>query len=138
MNKYLVLVLLACSVAAQAQTAGKPITKSGGPVVQVQKLPPVDEVTLLRARVKQLEAKVAELKRQNDALIKDAQAAKANMPRCSADLRTSSSALGSRECWPYQCDSVVGTCLMSCATSNDCSPGTLCDVAAARCVSVPQ
>lgn len=106
--------------------------------MQAQKLPPVDEATLLRARVKQLENKVAELKRQNDALIKDAQAAKANMPHCSADLRTSSSAMGSRECSPYACDSVVGTCLMSCATSNDCTPGSLCDVGAARCVNVPQ
>ncbi len=138
MNKFLVLVLLGCSIAVQAQTSGKPITKSGGPAVQAQKLPPVDEVTLLRARVKQLEAKVAELKRQNDALIKDAQAAKANMPRCSADLRTSSSALGSRECAPYACDSVVGTCLMSCATTDDCTPGYLCDIPAGRCVNIPR
>ncbi len=69
-------------------------------------------------------------------LVKDSQTAKANVPHCSADLQTSSSAQGSRECSPYACDAVVGTCLMSCATTNDCNPGAVCDVPAARCVTV--
>lgn len=141
MNKLavVVVVLFAVFISVQAQAPSKPVIKPGGSNIQVQKVAAqVDPVTSLQAQVRVLRSQVQELKRQIDILVKDSQTAKANMPRCSEDLRTSSSALGSRECSPYACDSVVGTCLMSCATTNDCSPGNVCDIQAARCVNPMQ
>lgn len=138
MKQLLAVVFLALPVLVQAQAPSKPAVKTGGPAIQVQRLAQVDPVTSLQAEVRVLRAQVKELKRQLDMLVKESQTAKANVPHCSADLRTSSSAQGSRDCTPYACDQVVGTCLMSCATTNDCNPGAVCDVAAARCVTVPQ
>ncbi len=137
MNKFVAVVFLACAIGACAQTPAKPAVKMSGPATQVQRVQvPVDPVASLQAQVRVLRAQVQELKRQIDMLVKDSQTAKANVPHCSADLQTSSSAQGTRECSPYACDAVVGTCLMSCATTNDCNPGAVCDVAAARCVTV--
>ncbi len=137
MNKFFVVVLLSVSIAVQAQTPAKPAAKAGGPAAQVQRTMPVDPIASLQAQVRGLRLQVQELKRQIDMLAKDSQTAKANVPHCSADLRTSSSAQGTRQCAPYACDPVVGTCLMSCATTDDCNPGAVCDIEAARCVVVP-
>ncbi len=141
MNKLVVAVVvsIALSVAVQAQAPSKPAVRPGAPSIQVQRVAAeVDPVASLQAQVRQLRAQVQELKRQLDMLVKDSQTAKANVPHCSADMQTSSSAQGSRDCAPYACDAVVGTCLMSCATTNDCNPGSVCDIQAARCVNVSQ
>lgn len=139
MNKFVILVLLGVSIAAQAQMSAKPAVKIGGPNLQIHKTQmQVDPVASLQAQVRVMRAQIQELKRQIDMLVKDSQTAKANVPHCSADLQTSSSAQGSRQCSPYACDPVVGTCLLSCATTNDCNPGSVCDIVAARCVTVPQ
>ncbi len=134
MNKFVVVVLLGISMAVQAQAPAKPVFKTGGPAAQVSRNMQVDPVVSLQAQVNVLRAQVKELKRQLDMVVKESQAAKANVPHCSADFRTSSSAQGSRQCGPYACDPVVGTCLMSCATTDDCEPGNVCDIQAARCV----
>lgn len=137
MNKFLLVVFLGVSTFACAQAPSKPVVKMGGPAVQMQKAQvAVDPVASLQAQVRVMRAQIQELKRQIDMLVKDSQTAKANVPHCSADLQTSSSAQGMRQCSPYACDAVVGTCLMSCATTNDCNPGSVCDVGAARCVTV--
>jgi hypothetical protein len=94
----------------------------------------VDPVVVLQHQVAQLQAQVKELRRQLDLVAKDANAARTSIPKCSADLRESLSPSGTRECQPCLCDSVVGTCLMSCATSADCTPGTNCDMEVGRCV----
>lgn len=136
MGKFLVVTLLALCVGVQAQspaTKQMPTVRMGPGVAQAGKVQ-IDPVTSLQAQVRVMRAQIQELKRQLDLVLKDAQMAKANVPHCSADQRTSSSAQGSRDCAPYSCDSVVGTCLMSCATTNDCTPGAVCDVGAARCV----
>jgi hypothetical protein len=138
MKELLILVCLGVSIGSAAQTQGKPAVKMGGPAAQAQKTQvQVDPVASLQAQVRVMRAQIQELKRQIDMLVRDSQTAKANVPHCSADLQTSSSAQGSRQCSPYACDQVVGTCLMSCATTNDCNPGAVCDVGAARCVTVP-
>jgi hypothetical protein len=137
MKKLLLLVLLGVSIGAAAQVQGNTTVKMGGSAVQVQKTQvQVDPVASLQAQVRVMRSQIQELKRQIDILAKDSQTAKANVPHCSADLQTSSSAQGSRQCSPYACDQVVGTCLMSCATTNDCNPGTVCDIAAARCITL--
>lgn len=136
MRKFLILTLLAFCVAAQAQSPARkevPTVKVAPGMTQLGKAQ-VDPVASLQAQVRVMRAQIQELKRQLDLVLKDAQMARANVPQCSADLRTSSSAQGSRSCEPYACDAVVGTCLMSCATTNDCAPGTACDIGAARCV----
>jgi len=93
----------------------------------------VDPVVVLQRQVAQLQAQVKELRRQLDLVAKDANAARNNIPKCSADLRESSSPGGTRECQPYLCDAVGGSCLMSCATSSDCTPGTNCNMEIGRC-----
>ena len=92
-----------------------------------------DPVQTLQRQVAQLQAQVKELRRQLDMVMADAKAAHNNIPKCSADYRQSASPNGTRDCEPYMCDAVSGACLMSCATTNDCTPGTACNMENGRC-----
>jgi hypothetical protein len=133
MYRFLLAVFLATAAFMHAQA--KPATTN----MQVnrnanlaQRAVQVDPVMVLQRQVAQLQAQVKELRRQLDLVAKDANAARSNIPKCSADLRESSSPGGTRACQPYQCDPVAGSCLMSCATSEDCTPGTNCDMGIGR------
>lgn len=136
MPRFLLAVFLAAATAMQAQA--KPATNT----VQVnknvniaQRTAQIDPVVVLQRQVAQLQAQVKELRRQLDMVAKDATAARNNIPKCSADLLESSSPSGSRACQPYRCDAVAGSCLMSCATSDDCASGTACDMGNGRCTT---
>ena len=93
----------------------------------------VDPVVALQRQVAQLREQVKELRRQMDLVAKDATTFRNSVPHCSADYRSSSSNNGTRDCEPYLCDAVSGSCLMSCATSSDCTPGTNCNMEIGRC-----
>jgi hypothetical protein len=140
MRKIFLLVCLfaACYASAQTSrsTAGIAVQQNRPNALQQRNMQ-VDPVQTLQKQVSHLQLQVRELRRQLDLLMKDAAAARNSIPKCTDDLLTSSSSSGRRDCAPYLCDSVVGTCLMSCATSNDCSPGNLCDMTAGRCVAAP-
>lgn len=137
MKKILLTVMLAaaCCCTAQAQTIKKNENVKIATPAQNPALRQVDEVTALRSQNAKLKQQVATLKKQVDQLLADAAKAKAAMPHCSVDGRTSTSGQGSRDCQPYNCDIVTGACMQGCATSDDCQPGTLCDMGApGRCV----
>lgn len=54
---------------------------------------------------------------------------------CSTDLSESIPKSGPRQsCAPYRCDPSTGACRTTCAKSDDCAPGSVCDPAATRCV----
>lgn len=136
MRKTLVCLCLLAAASYACAQAAKPAT---GVMAQqnklgIQRSVQVDPVQTLQRQVARLQGQVRELRRQMDLLIKDANAARNSIPKCSDDLRESFSPSGRRSCEPYACDPVVGTCLMSCATTNDCSPGTVCDMEPGRCV----
>ena len=130
MKKTLLLSLLAASsVMAFGQAAPNktvPLTgvKVNSPVKDAART--IDEKALLRAQNTRLKTQVQALKQQVDQLLADAKKAKENQPHCSADLKTSMSGLGSRDCWPNACDVVTGSCLQACVTSDDCQGGTAC------------
>lgn len=133
MRKCLVLMLLFCSAAmfGQSKTDVRKVGNVGN--VQALRAQVTPEVALQR-QVDLLKIQVKELKKQLDMVAQQTSAIKNSFPKCSADLQTSSSNLGTRDCAPYACDSVVGTCLMQCATTFDCARGYTCDIEAARCV----
>lgn len=133
MRRFLLAAFLAAASLMHAQ--GKPAVSN----VQVNRNAnlaraiQVDPVVVLQHQVAQLQAQVKELRRQLDLVVKDANAARNSIPKCSADYRQSSSPSGTRECEPYLCDAVSGSCLMSCATTSDCTPGTNCNMEVGRC-----
>lgn len=133
MYRFLLVAFLATSGFMHAQakpaTTNMQVNRNANLARAVQ----VDPVVVLQRQVAQLQAQVKELRRQLDLVAKDANAARSNIPKCSVDLRESSSPGGTRACEPYLCDSVVGSCLMSCATSSDCTPGTNCNMDIGRC-----
>ena len=133
MSRLLLAAFLATSMFAQAQA--KPATSNMqiNRNANIQKMVQVDPVTVLQRQVAQLQAQVKELRRQLDLVAKDANAARSNIPKCSVDLHESSSPGGTRQCEPYLCDPVAGACLMSCATSADCTGGTNCNMEIGRC-----
>ncbi len=143
MRKKVLVCLLAVAWCAgvQGQTPTKRIEIQRPAVataVQPNRIP-VDPKTMLEAQVNVLKHQVQELKKQINLLMAEANKAKANVPHCSADYKASSSALGSRDCWPYTCDNVSGACFQACATSNDCQGGTNCCIragAVGECTSV--
>jgi hypothetical protein len=133
MSRLLLAVLLATSVFMHAQAKPATTNMQVNRNLNVARAVQVDPVVVLQRQVAQLQAQVKELRRQLDMVAKDANAARINIPKCSADLRESSSPGGTRECQPYVCDPVGGSCLMSCATSSDCTPGTNCNMEIGRC-----
>jgi len=135
MRKMLLAVLLGAATLVHAQAKPATNMQVARPNNVARSAMQADPVVVLQRQVAMLQTQVKELKRQLDMVLKDSAAARGAMPRCSADMRVSSSSNGSRDCEPYLCDSVVGTCLMSCATSADCAGGFLCDIEAARCVT---
>ncbi len=132
MKKALLVLFLTAAICglafAQTGTTNKTNTVTNMKVVNPGKdlAKSVDENALLRAQVARLKLQVQLLKSQVNQLMADAQKAKENQPHCSADLKTSMSGQGSRDCWPNACDVVTGTCLQACVTSNDCQAGTAC------------
>jgi len=135
MRKLLLVILLATPLLMQGQA------KTAISNVQVNRnianIRQVDPVVSLQRQVAQLRAQVKELRRQLDLVAKDAAAFRSNVPHCSADYRSSSSSQGLRDCEPYLCDDVSGSCLMSCATSSDCTNGTSCNMDNGRCEYPP-
>lgn len=139
MRKFLLLMTLYATTALFAQNPPNTQVKKMGTVSNVQAVHAqvAPEVSLQR-QVDILRIQVKELKKQIDVIAQQTAAIKNSFPRCSADLQTSSSNLGSRDCAPYACDIVVGTCMTQCATSDMCARGFLCDVGAGQCVPAPR
>jgi serine protease inhibitor ecotin len=131
MQKLLIPALLLAATFMQAQS--KPAVNNVQVNRNMANLRQVDPVVALQRQVAQLRDQVKELKRQLDLLAKDAAAYRNSMAHCSADYRTSSSSSGTRDCEPYICDAVSGNCLMACATSSDCTSGTVCNMEIGRC-----
>lgn len=133
MSRFLLAVLITSSVLMQAQTKPATSNMQVNRNVNIARAAQVDPVVVLQRQVAQLQAQVKELRRQLDMVAKDANAARSTIPKCSVDYHQSSSPSGSRDCEPYMCDAVSGSCLMSCATSSDCTPGTSCNMEIGRC-----
>ncbi len=133
MQKLFFAFVLVASTLVNAQT--KPVISNtqANRNANVARMMQADPVQTLQRQVAQLQAQVKELRRQLDMVMADAKAAHNNIPRCSTDYRQSSSPNGTRHCEPYTCDAVSGACLMSCATTNDCTPGTACNMENGRC-----
>lgn len=139
MRKLLPLLLLFCATALFAQNPPNTQVKKMGPISNVQALhAQVSPEVALQRQVDLLKIQVKELKKQLDMVAQQTAAIKNSFPKCSSDLQTSSSNLGSRDCAPYACDIVVGTCMTQCATSDQCARGFLCDVGAGQCVPAPR
>ncbi len=133
----LVLAVAALLVMAQAQSNNKKmdLQPATTPTNNATRQIKVDEVVVLRAQNAKLKQQVEQLQKQIEQLKADAVKAKAALPHCSNDLRTSASGQGSRNCAPYNCDQVTGACMQICATTEDCQLGTVCDMGTpGRCV----
>lgn len=133
MQKLLFAVLLVAATLMQAQTKPAVSNVQVNRNANLARAMQADPVQVLQRQVAQLQAQVKELRRQLDMVMADAKAAHNNIPKCSADYRQSSSPSGTRDCEPYLCDAVSGSCLMSCATTSDCTPGTACNMEIGRC-----
>jgi cell division protein FtsB len=133
MQKLLFVVVLATATLAQAQAKPAVSNMQVNRSANIARTMQADPVKTLQRQVTQLQAQVKELRRQLDMVMADAKAAHNNIPKCSADYRQSSSPGGTRDCEPYMCDAVSGSCLMSCATTSDCVPGTACNMEIGRC-----
>jgi cell division protein FtsB len=136
MSKILLVAFLAAATLAQAQTKSAVSNVQVNRNVQISRAVQVDPVVALQRQVAQLREQVKELRRQLDLVAKDSVAYRNSIAHCSTDYRQSSSNQGTRDCEPYLCDAVSGSCLMSCATSSDCVGGTNCNMDIGRCETV--
>lgn len=138
MRKMIVVLLLTCASALFAQVQANTPVKKAGTVSNIQMRAQVAPEVTLQRQIDAMKIQIKELKKQLDMVAQQTASIKNSFPRCSADLQTSSSSLGSRGCAPYACDVVVGTCMTQCATSDMCAQGYLCDVGAGQCVPAPR
>jgi len=127
--------------------------------IQVQPAPP-DQVAFdpamtpetARAAIDKLKAKNRELRQQMTLTLGDLQSVRTQLDeitRAGGSLvraqcvspalsrRTDGGAEENCHASGYVCGGVEGTCLRQCTTSNQCAPGFVCDVGAARCVVPP-
>src|SRR5512138_1356306 len=102
---FAVCVLL-CAIASFGQAPQRTEVKKVGNIGNVAALAQVAPEVRLQRQVDLLKIQVRELKKQLDLVAQQTSAIKDSFPKCSADLQTSSSNLGSRDCAPYACDVV--------------------------------
>jgi hypothetical protein len=98
----------------------------------------VDETTLLKNRVMSLRKSVVALQSRVATLEEQLRAMTARTSFVCRDVGTSANGAGGTEsCAPYACNYLDGRCRASCATSDHCAPGYLCDTSVQHCVPPP-
>ena len=159
MRRGLLILSLAVAAAVPVLAQIQPVTiKRPAPVmIQPIQQPPSDTASIepwmtpetAKAAIEKLQAKNRDLRGKMEVTLADLQAVRTQldeMTRAGGSLvraQCASPALsrrtdggGEENCHAsgYVCGDVEGTCLRQCTTSNQCAPGFVCDVGAARCV----
>lgn len=124
-----ILGALAHGVGYAAEFGAIPIQKP------VQKnIPAPDETEMLRRENARLKEQVTSLKQQVESLTRNIEQMRQDKPFCKTQNMSANKAGATRDCTPYACDPVPGTCLNRCATTLDCAGGAVCDVPAGLCI----
>lgn len=123
------LATIGATPAVALDKVASPMTASPVLIQNKKALSSLNEVELLRSQNARLKALVKDLSRRLEELRLD-------KPFCKDMAMSANKAGATRDCSPYACDFVPGTCLNRCGTTDDCAPGAVCDTSNGMCVYV--